>query len=79
MFTMVHSILIVGLMQWLFTQEWAGPLIYWLLGYFTASALATGLALVVVWLSRRKPRDAKRLHAGSVTKETRGINASIGG
>lgn len=79
MFTMLHSTFVVFVMQWLSTQEWAGPLVYWLLGYFTASALATGLVLIVVWLLQRKPHEAKRSHTGSVTKETHGISASIGG
>jgi predicted MFS family arabinose efflux permease len=79
MFTILHPILVFVLVQWLSTQEWAGPLIYWLVGYYVASVLVAGLVVLVVWLSRRKPRDAKRSPAGSVTKEACGASAAIGG
>ena len=59
MFMMLHAIFVVILTQWIVNQGLSGPLIYWLLGYFTASFLASGLVLLVVWLSRRKPRDTK--------------------
>jgi hypothetical protein len=69
MFMMLDSIVMLFLTQWLFKQELGGPLSYWLLGYFTASFLASSLVLLVLWLSRRTPRPAKPLPVVSVTKE----------
>lgn len=79
MFTMLHSIFVFFLVQWLSKQEWSEPLIYWLLGYFTASVLATGLVLLYVWLSGRTRRVVRPPSAGSVAKEACTTSAAIGG
>ncbi len=78
MFTLLHSICVYFLVHWL-TQHWGKPLVYWLLGYFTASVLATGLVLILVWLSGRTPRVVTQPTAGKVAKEACATSAAIGG
>lgn len=71
MFMMLDSLVVLFVIQWLFKQNLGEPLTYWLLGYFTASFLASSAVLLVVWLSRRPPRFAKLLNVDSVTKDLR--------
>jgi len=78
MFMMLHSILVFFAVQWL-SQHWGEPLVYWLLGYYTASLLATGVALLFVWLSSRKPREVKRPTAGAVASDVCAASAAVGG
>ncbi len=78
MFTILHSICVFFLVQWLF-QHWGEPLVYWLFGYFTASALATSLVLLCVWLSGRTRRLVRPPSARSVAKEACATSAAIGG
>lgn len=75
MFTMLHSIFVFFLVRWL-SLHWGEPVVYWLLGYFTASLLATLLVLLCVWLSGRTRRAVRPTADGSVATEP---CAAIGG
>lgn len=78
MFMMLQSIFVFFLVQWL-SQHWGEPLVYWLLGYFTACLVATLLVLLYVWLLGRTRRVVGPLSAGNAAKQATAIGAAIGG
>ncbi|MGD9721458.1 MAG: hypothetical protein AB7O59_09635 [Pirellulales bacterium] len=78
MFTMLHSIFVYFLVQWL-SQHWGEPLVYWLLGYFTACLVATLLVLLYVWLLGRTRRVVRPHSAGSAAKQATTFGVAIGG
>ncbi len=78
MFTMLQSAIVYFLVRWL-SQHWGEPLAYWLLGYFTACLVVTGILLLVVWLSGRKPSDSERLSSGNAAKQATAVGAATGG